>query len=296
MQTNDERSTMCRGLGALLAAGLAAASVACSDSSGPDATRDVSLSFSTRMGVQAAAGQTSSDAAPGVLGAFTIRDAAHTLTITRAAVVLSELELATTTTPCDSDDDAGDDHGDHHGGDHAEDHNGGQCADLELGPLLVDLPVDSAVITVLALAVPVGKYAKLEAKMRPVRDDDASARAFRVAHPELSGASVRVEGTFDGTPFVYTGAPRAHLELEFDPPLEVSGDGTNITVHVALGRWFSGADGALIDPATAALGGPNASVVADNILRTFHAFRDDGRRGDDDLGDDRGSNRGSGGD
>jgi hypothetical protein len=293
MDTNDGRSTVRRRLGALFAAGLAAASVACNDSSSPAAARDVSLSFATSAGVATVAGQTSSEAVPEVDGAFTVRDATHTLTITRAAVVLSELELATTTTPCGSDDDAGDDHGDHSGNDHADGRHGDHCAELELGPLLVDLPVDSSVSTVLTLAIPAGTYAQLEAKLRPVRDDDESARAFRAAHPELVGASVRVEGTFDGAPFVYTGAPRAHLELEFDPPLEVNGDGTNITVHVALDRWFTGADGAIIDPATAAPGGSNAAVVAGNILRAFHAFRDDDRHGHDGPGDDHGHDHGS---
>lgn len=300
MQPKDGWSIMRPSLGALLAAGFAAASMACNDSSGPRAARDVSLSFATRTSVSAGASQTSSSTAPGTAGAVVVRDAAHTLTITRAAVVLSEVELATTTTTtCVSDDDQGDDHGDDHGGSRGDgsgdDHHDDSCARLELGPRLVELPVDSSVVTVVTLAVPSGSYAALEARMRPVRDDDASALAFRAAHPDLAAASVLVEGTFDGAPFVYTGAPRAHLELKFDPPLEVSGDATNITVHVAVDRWFMGADGALVDPATAEPGGPNSLTVANNILRTFHAFRDDDRRGNDDLGDDHGRNRGSDG-
>lgn len=81
--------------------------------------------------------------------------------------------------------------------------------------------------------------------------------------------------------------------MQRQQPLEISGDATNITVHVALDRWFTDANGALIDPATAAPGGPNASVVAANILRAFHAFRDDDRRGDDGPGDDHGRHHGS---
>jgi hypothetical protein len=285
MRPNDGRSITYRTLGAFVAAGFAAAITACSDSSGPHAAHDVSLSFATMTSLAAGAGQTSSTAGPGGTGALVVRDASHTLAITRAEVVLSELELATTTAaPCVSDDD---DRGDDHGGRHHDD----SCARLELGPILVDLPVDSSVVTVLSLAIPAGSYAALEAKLRPASDDDDSgAIAFRGAHPELERASVRVEGTFDGTPFVYLGAPRGHVEMKFDPPLDVSGGAANITVHVALDRWFMGANGALIDPATAQQNGPNAEAVANNIRRAFHAFRDDDRRGDD-----HGRNRGEGG-
>lgn len=254
MRPDYGRSIISCALGAFVTAGLAAVITACSDSSSPRAAHDVSLSFATMTSVAAGAGQTSSAAGPGGASALVVRDASHTLTITRAAVVLSELELATTTvTPCDSSDD--DDRGDDHGGRHHDD----RCASLELGPILVDLPVDSSVITVMTLAVPGGSYAALEAKLRPASDDDDSgAIAFHAAHPELDRASVRVEGTFDGAPFVYLGAPRVHVEMEFDPPLEVSSDAANITVHVALDGWFMDANGALIDPASAGPDGPNA--------------------------------------
>ena len=274
MRPNDGRSIIRCTLRALVAAGITAASMACSDSSGPQTARDVSLSFATMPSVLAGASQASSAAGAAGTSALVVRDAAHTLTITRAEVVLSELELATTTaTPCDSVDDRGDDRG----GNHHDDH----CTSLELGPMLVELPVDSSVITVLTIAIPVGSYAALEAKVRPASDDDSSARAFSAAHPEFARASVRAEGTFDGAPFIYIGAPRTHVEMQFDPPLDVSGDAANITVHVDLDRWFMGANGALIDPATAGPGGPNEAITADNIRRAFRAFRDDERRGDD---------------
>jgi hypothetical protein len=49
-----------------------------------------------------------------------------------------------------------------------------------------------------------------------------------------------------------------------------------------LTTWFRTQAGALIDPSTANAGGPNAVLVAENIKRSFHAFRDDDRDGDDD--------------
>ncbi|MFL5608108.1 MAG: hypothetical protein ACJ8AD_16775 [Gemmatimonadaceae bacterium] len=56
----------------------------------------------------------------------------------------------------------------------------------------------------------------------------------------------------------------------------------NVTVSVDLTNWFRTRSGALIDPSTANAGGPNAVLVAENIKRSFHAFRDDDRDGDDD--------------
>lgn len=71
MDTSDGRSTARRGLGALVVAGLVVASVACSDSGAPGAARDVSLSFATKVGVAAGAGQPNSEVATGESGGFT---------------------------------------------------------------------------------------------------------------------------------------------------------------------------------------------------------------------------------
>jgi hypothetical protein len=152
--------------------------------------------------------------------------------------------------------------------------------------MVVELPVDGAVVSVLHLDVPPGTYRALEAKLRAARRDDAGAAAFLAAHPDLADASVRVEGTYDGQPFAYAGAVAARLELGFDPPLSVDASPTNVTVHVSLDGWFRDATGALVDPATAAPGGANAALVADNIRRSFHAFEDRDRRGDDGRGHD----------
>jgi len=55
---------------------------------------------------------------------------------------------------------------------------------------------------------------------------------------------------------------------------------TNITVFVDIDAWFrdqSGVD--LIDPDTANEGGPNKSLVEDNIKQSMEAFEDDDRSG-----------------
>jgi hypothetical protein len=245
----------------------------CTNASGPS-NRNVSVSFATLVSAPAAA------APRGGQPALDVQVGGHTLSIASAQVVLSRIELAaSTTTQCDSAT-SGDESGslDMNGGEHHD------CEQIELGPTLVNLPVDSTVITPLALGIPAGTYSALEAKLHPITSGDANDATFLTAHPEFSGVSVRVTGTFDGASFTYSGSPTAHLELEFNPPVVVDNT-TNITVHIALDRWFENPDGSLIDPATANASGQNASVVANNIQNSFRAFRDDDHRGDDGHGD-----------
>lgn len=196
---------------------------------------------------------------------------ADTLIITRAQVVFSRLELVNSSvTSCDT---VGDDH---------------NCAEVERSFVLVDLPVDSGVKTVINTSIPTGTYVQLEAKLRVPSSNDAKAAVFLASHPEFTGANVRVEGTFRGEPFVYAGSVESKLELSFSPPLTVDSTGINITVGVDLSQWFVSPSGALIDPATAVNGGANAAFVVSNIRQSFRAFRDDHRNGHDDGADDHG--------
>jgi len=204
-----------------------------------------------------------------------------TLVITRAQVVLSRLELASSVgTDCE-------DEGDHFGHD---------CEEIRRSFVLLDLPTDTTVHTLFDAVIPPGTYSSLEAKIRvPRSDSDSAATSFLTAHPEFAGANVRVEGTFRGVPFVYTGAVNSKLELDFSPPIVVDSTGLNVTMNVDLASWFLDGTGALIDPTTADSGGANAALVADNIRRSFHAFRDDHRDGHDDgLEGDEGHSGGSG--
>jgi hypothetical protein len=248
--------------------------VACSDSNGPRPSAGTNLSLAIATLSAASVGQVvaSRAMAPSFDRRVTTPGSTHVLVITRAAVSLSRLELATTdVAACASDDRSGSDD---------------ECQELETGPMLVELPVDNSVVSMLSLQIPAGTYRGLEAKIHAVQPSDAGGAAFIAAHSEFNGASVRVEGTFDGRPFVYTGAANAELELEFEPPLAVGAAPTTLTVHVSIDRWFTDRNGELIDPASANAGGVNASLVTDNIHRSFHAFEDHDRRGDDGHGDD----------
>ncbi|MEP7088217.1 MAG: hypothetical protein ABI884_13010 [Gemmatimonadota bacterium] len=257
---------------------------ACSDSSGPSNGGSSNLSIAVATISSAPAGQVAG--AHGLAPSFDRHvsgtDSTHALVITRVAIALSRLHLATV----DSAGCAADDH---------PEANDDRCRELASGPMLVELPVDNSVISVLSLQLPAGSYRALEAKIRAVQASDSGGAAFIAAHPEFANAGVRVEGTFDGRPFIYSGSPNASLELGFDPPITVGTAATSVTVHVSIDRWFTNGSGNLVDPATANVGGANENLVSDNVRRSFHAFEDNEHHGDDGHGDDGFANGGNDG-
>lgn len=247
---------------------LGASLVACSaDSTSPSnsAAGSVSLSFAAT-----GANTSSSSLSGGTFSGALVSSSASSdvLVITKAELVLAELELQRAGGSCADTTSSSSD----------------SCEELELAPTKIDLAVNGNVISALTVPVPPGSYSALEAKITLADTGRSGGAALIAANPQLRGASVHVEGTFNGQAFVYTGTTRAQIESRFEPPLVADGSGINVTVSVDLTNWFKTSAGALIDPSTANAGGPNAELVSTNIARSFIAFRDDDRDGRDDSG------------
>ena len=211
-------------------------------------------------------------ASPGPQGVQVQGDGTRTLELTRVAVVIRKIELERADGPesVAAMGSEGEDHGD--------------LEELEFGPLLVEIPLDGEVDRVFSVTLPEGRYEEVELEIhKPSHDDDSDA-TFLQEHPDFMGVSIRVEGTFDGEPFVFTQDLDAEQEYDLVPPLEVGPDvpATNLTLSIDLTTWFTRADGSLVDPATAGRGGAAYEVVKENIKRSFHAFEDDDHDGDDD--------------
>ncbi len=233
----------------------AALAAACGDSTGPSRTA-MSLSFSARSPV---VNQSASTAAQSF--DVTVTGGSNTLVITKAQVVLKQIELKRSASMSCPD-----------SASHEDD-----CEEMEIGPVLVDLPLTSNVSAPVTVSVPAGTYQELELEVHRV-GGDARDMAFKAANPAFSDISIRIEGTFNGTPFVYTSRLDAELEMEFEPPVVVDGAGGNITVQIDISSWFrNGAD--VIDPRTANEGGVNEGIVKEQIKRSFHAVEDDDRDG-----------------
>lgn len=235
-----------------LAATIGAASTlaACSSSSdlAPGASSRIAFTSNSTLGANAAT--------------VPITSGAHTLDLTQATLTVAHVELKRVETNACSDDNALDDDG----GDDTHTTTTGveDCAELEVGPTTVDLPLAGGMVTLPANALPAGTFRELELRV----------------------SQVQLKGTFDGKAFDVTLPVKIHDEIEFDTPLVVAdGAPTSITINVPTGNWLINGDGSLIDPNAVASSPTLLQLLQSRIRASFRAFEDEDHDGHDDHGD-----------
>lgn len=240
---------------------------ACDSSAGPGTTgAQVQFSIATR-GVPAAAPSMGAE-----FGPVTFADSTDTLVISQVLMVVREVELKQTYMPTDSTPCASG----------ADGH--GSCEELASGPYLLDLPLSIGATTVMSVPVAPGSYSEFEFKVHAPNDDGGTD--FLTLHPDLAGVSIRVTGTWNGTPYTYETGLSADQEMHLLPPLVVTDSSSaDFTLYIDIGTWFRDTDGKLLDPTTASAGGPNESVVNRSIRESFEAFEDENHDGNGDHGD-----------
>jgi len=241
---------------------LIAFTASCSESTTPTVFKNVQVSFAT----QPAVAPLVSVSGTVVQRAFlddTLVTGTDTLIITSAQIVLREIELRRIdVTDCDSI------------------VNADGCEEFETGPVLVSLPLTAGAETEFELDIPSGMYSEIEFDIHKV-EDEPSDITFLQQHPEFDNLSIRVMGSYNGNAFLFESDLGVEQELDLVPALLVEeGSGSsNITVFVDIDAWFRDQSGDLIDPDTANDGGPNKSLVEDNIKQSMEAFEDDDRSG-----------------
>ncbi|MEQ1785217.1 MAG: hypothetical protein ABMA14_28060, partial [Hyphomonadaceae bacterium] len=156
------------------------------------------------------------------------------------------------------------------------------CPSIRVGPFLVDVPVNGANASLLAVAVPEGTYSAVRLRLHAVTGGDSADLAFRTANPAFQSISVRLEGTFHGAPFVFTGDVDARIAVPLTEPIAIKAGGDNITVSIDLSKWFLRPQGGLYSPASANASGSVRSAVQANIRAAFRAFCDRDRDGRED--------------
>lgn len=193
----------------------------------------------------------------------TLVESGDTLVITRAEVVLREIELKRVEQAnCATD----------------------ACEKFETGPVLIDLPLGPGAQQQFALDIPPGSYNEINFDIHKPDDGDPQDQAFMAANPAFATISIRVQGTFNGQAFTYTTSLDAQQEITLSPVLEVIGQAgsTNLTILLDVRTWFRDQAGALVNPADANKDGLYESIVANHIQNSVKAYEDRDHDGGDD--------------
>ena len=150
------------------------------------------------------------------------------------------------------------------------------CEDFEIGPVLIDLPLDGTTDTNITVSVSAGTYDEIEFDIHKVSSDDPEDAAFLLANPTMEGKSIAVEGTYNGDPFSYETDLNEEQEFDLIPNLVIGEDApaTNITFRLDVSTWFVDGTGRLFNPTTANVGGPNENLAETNIRNSIKAFED----------------------
>ena len=276
-------------IGVVMLGTVAIGACSSSDSTAPAASNRVTLGFqiarstaatslmSSSMGWDgaASAGLPLVGASPNVIttaAGLMIARQSDTIVVTKAQFVVSDVRLRSVIGAC-ADEAMGTSSG--------KKNDISDCPEIRVGPFLVDIPVtgeDGARITV---DVPAGTYGNVRMKLHKVDANNALDLPFQQQNPDFRNISVRLEGTYNRVPFVFTNDLTTMINVPLAKPLVIK-TGDQITVSVDLSAWFVRAAGGLYSPALANTPGSIRGTVSGNIERAFRAFRDQNRDGRED--------------
>lgn len=286
--------TAMRTVAALSALALAA----CESGTGPSSGNMVGVGFqlartsgATALVSPAAAGPAGSTAAVGTVPTITTSAAGmriardgDVLLVTKAQLVVRNVKLKSATAVCsdDDDDETTGRSSSSSSGSSSRDDDDDDCAEIRVGPYLVDVPVNGADGARVAVEVPAGTYSSIRLWLYKVTSSDSTDVAFRQANPTFRDISLRLEGTFNGTPFVFVNDVNAKLTVPLTEPLVVGTGGDDVTVTIDLSTWFLRSSGGLYSPAAANTPGQVRAQVQNNIRNAFRAFADKNKDGRED--------------
>ena len=260
---------------------------ACHDNTGPTPRGVVGLGFqvSRSSNPSLTADASNTDGIPGEAPVVTptpdgllITRGEDMILVTRAQVVVRDVKLEAANADCDDDFDdlAFADRKDR------DDDDDGDCPAIHTGPFLVNVPVNGTDGARVAVPVGEGVYSAVQLRLHKVTSNDSADRAFRQANPDFRDISVRLEGTYNGTPFIFVGDINRKIDVPLSEPLDVTEVGGDVTVTLDLGSWFVRPAGGLYSPALANTPGSVRNIVQSNITGTFRAFCDRNRDGKED--------------
>lgn len=290
--------------------GCAVVLTACADGTSPDSEGRVGVGFqlaqSTSVGAMDAARTGSPDgrvivgAAPVATtsdGGLMITRDDDVIVLTRAQLVVRDVRLRSAVASCQDDDDShstnvlsanlgldgavGPTSSAHRDDDRRKDgsDDDDDCPMVRVGPFLVDMPVTGEDGGRVSVPVPEGTYASVRLRLHKVTGNNPIDAAFQQANPDFRNISVRLEGTYNGAPFVFIGDVTAVIDVPLESPLVIGEGGDDVTVLIDPSLWFVRPSGGLYSPALANTPGFVRAAVQYNIRSAFRAFRDHDRDG-----------------
>lgn len=157
--------------------------------------------------------------------------------------------------------------------------------DFEVKNRVVDFPLDGSEFEITDGNVPVGVYDEFEMEIE--YDDDANIDdpdfIKESGNDEDDGYSVVIKGIYYGEEFTYKSDEDFELELDLNPPLEVTDTSSpSITVNIDPSGWFKDDSGNDLDPRDSA----NREQIDENIENSFDAEHEDEDDEDDDDDED----------
>lgn len=152
--------------------------------------------------------------------------------------------------------------------------------DFEVDDLVVNLPLDGSEFVLTSQIIPEGVYDEFEMEIDQPDDESVNDPAFYNDNGE--DYSIIVEGIYNGQPFTYYSHEEFELELDLEPPLEVSANSTpSVAINVDPYSWFADEAGNALDPADSA----NRAQIEQNIKQSFGAEKEDDGDNDNDNDD-----------
>lgn len=260
---------------------------ACSDGTGPNRSGQVGIGFQL---TRASAASNTTAAIPGTVSGdpaavassvnsrpdgLHISRGTDEIIVTRAQLVVKDVKLKRTASTCTENDNANETSA-------SDDDKDEGCPTMRVGPFLVDVPLAFGDAARVAVAVPAGTYSSVRFTLHKVTSNSGSDATFRQTNPDFRDISVRLEGTFNGVPFIFINDVNAKLDIALPSPLVVGDEGGDVTVTIDIGSWFFRSQGGLYSPAQANISGNVQAAVQNNIRAAFRAFRDRNRDGRED--------------
>ncbi|WP_309671367.1 hypothetical protein [Gemmatimonas sp.] len=277
---------------------------ACSDGTSPSSANKVGVGFqlartSSAAFVMAASVDGSAPSVPGTMPTITTSPAGMSITrdgdvllVTKAQLVVRNVKLKSASAVCSDDDDDESSSNSvalgigatvaNASASASSDDDDDACPTFRVGPYLVDVPVSGADGARVAVEVPAGTYSSIRLWLHKVTSSDSADLAFRRANPDFRDISLRLEGTFNGTPFIFVNDVNAKLTVPLAEPLVIGTGGDDVTVTIDLSTWFLRASGGLYSPAAANTPGQTRAQVQNNIRNAFRAFKDKNKDGRED--------------